>query len=178
VVLIDKNHQSNQTGKMFQTYCPNSKESTKGAIPVVLRYSVWHRLSSKDKDLILGEPIPEVHNYDEDKGTLDMGTLNVRTLQEALETSAQQHVAEALQVAEDETERRQTDDESQDKQDPINIHIQNSPIRTLPTQVFGKNRMMQTAMMTTTQTTAQTTPPSNNPPAPTTTKVQLICTFD
>jgi hypothetical protein len=45
-------------------------------------------LSSKDKDPILGEPIPKVHNYDEDKGTFDVGTLNVRTLQEALETSA------------------------------------------------------------------------------------------
>jgi hypothetical protein len=88
---------------MFQTYCPNSKESTKGAIPVVLRYSVWHRLSSKDKDPILGEPIPEVHDYDEDEGTLDIGTLNVRTLQEALEMSVQQHVAEALQTVEDET---------------------------------------------------------------------------
>jgi hypothetical protein len=80
VILIDKNYQSNQTGKTFQTYCPNSKESTKGAIPVVLRYSVWHRLSSKDKDLILGEPIPKVHDYNKDEGTLDIGTLNMRTL--------------------------------------------------------------------------------------------------
>jgi hypothetical protein len=72
---------------MFQTYCPNGKESTKGAILVVLWYSVWHRLSSKDKDPILGEPILEVHDYDEDKGTLNIGTLNVRTLQEALKTS-------------------------------------------------------------------------------------------
>jgi hypothetical protein len=103
VILIDKNHRSNRTGKMFQTYCPNSKKSTKGAIPVVLRYSVWHKLSSKDKDPILGEPIPEVHDYDEDEGTLDTGTLNVRTLQEALETSAQQHVAEVLQTVKDET---------------------------------------------------------------------------
>jgi hypothetical protein len=61
VILIDKNHRSNRTGKMFQTYCPNGKENTKGAIPVLLRYSIWHRLSSKDKDPILGEPIPEVH---------------------------------------------------------------------------------------------------------------------
>jgi hypothetical protein len=104
VILIDKNHRLNQTGKTFQTYCPNGKENTKGAIPVVLQYSVWHRLFNKDKDLILGEPIPEVHDYNKDKGTLDMGTLNMRTLQEALETSAQQHVAEALQVVEDETE--------------------------------------------------------------------------
>jgi hypothetical protein len=103
VILIDKNHQSNRTGKTFQTYCPNGKESTKGAIPVVLRYSVWHRLFSKDKDPILGEPIPEVHDYNEDKGILDVGTLNVRTLQEALETLAQQHIAEALQMVEDET---------------------------------------------------------------------------
>jgi hypothetical protein len=81
---------------MFQTYCLNGKDNTKGAIPVLLQYSVWHRLSSKDKDPILGKPIPEVHNYDEDEGTLNVGTLNVRTLQEALETSAQQHVEEAL----------------------------------------------------------------------------------
>jgi hypothetical protein len=81
---------------MFQTYCPNSKENTKGAIPVLLQYSVWHRLSSKDKDPILGEPIPKVHDYDEDEGTVDTRTLNLRTLQEALETSAQQHVKEAL----------------------------------------------------------------------------------
>jgi hypothetical protein len=73
---------------MFQTYCLNGKESTKGAIPIVLRYSIWHRLSSKDKDPILGEPIPEVHNYNKNEGTLDVGTLNVRTLQEALETLA------------------------------------------------------------------------------------------
>jgi hypothetical protein len=96
VILIDKNHQSNRTGKMFQTYCPNGKESTKGAIPVVLQYSIWHRLSSKDQDPILGEPIPKVHDYDEDEGTLDKGTLNMRTLQEAIETSVQQHIAEAL----------------------------------------------------------------------------------
>jgi hypothetical protein len=58
-------------------------------------------LSSKDKDLILGEPIPEVHDYNKDEGTLDVGTLNMRTLQEALETSAQQHVAKAIQTVED-----------------------------------------------------------------------------
>jgi hypothetical protein len=33
-------------------------------------------------------------------------------------------------------------------------------------------------MMTTTQTTIQTTPPLTNPPVPTTTKAQLISTFD
>jgi hypothetical protein len=118
VITIEKNHQSNCTGKAFQIYCLNGKEKTKGAIPVVLQYNIWHRLSSKDKDPILGEPITEVHNYDEEEGTL-----NVRTLQEALETSAQQHVAEALQVAENEERREQTDDKSQDKQDPINVHI-------------------------------------------------------
>jgi hypothetical protein len=160
-------------GKTFQTYCPNGKENTKGAIPVVLRYNIWHRLSSKDKDPILGEPITEVHNYDEEEEILD-----IRTLQKALETSAQQHIAEALRTAEGKAEQEQTDDESQDEQDPINIHIQNSPIRTSPIQVFRKNRMTQTAMTTTTQTTTQTTPPLNNPPAPTTTKSQLINTFD
>jgi hypothetical protein len=108
----------NCTGKAFQTYCPNSKENTKGAIPVVLRYNVWHRLSSKDKDPILGEPIIEVHDYDEEEETLD-----VRTLREALETSAQQHVAEALQAADNEEQCGQTDNESQDEQDPVNVHI-------------------------------------------------------
>jgi hypothetical protein len=102
-------------------------------------------LSSKDKDPILGEPIPEVHDYDKDKGTLDIGTLNVRTLQEALETSVQQHVEEALRTVEDEekweqtddkSQDEQTDDESQDEQDPTNIYIRNSPIRTSPTYTF------------------------------------------
>jgi hypothetical protein len=65
---------------MFQTYCSNGKENTKGAILVLLWYSVWHRLSSKDKDPILGEPIPELHDYNEDEGSLDIETLNVRTL--------------------------------------------------------------------------------------------------
>jgi hypothetical protein len=59
-------------------------------------------LSSKDKDPILGEPIPEVHDFDEDKGTINTRTLNLRTLQEALETSAHQHVKEALQMVEKE----------------------------------------------------------------------------
>jgi hypothetical protein len=104
-------------------------------------------LSSKDKDPILGEPIPEVHDYNEDEGTLDIGTLNVRTLQEALETLVQQHVAEALQMVEDETQLEQAEDENQDEQDLINVWIRNSPIRTSPTQVFGKDR---TTMMTTT----------------------------
>jgi hypothetical protein len=98
-------------GKAFQTYCPNSKENTRGAIPVLLRYSVWHRLSSKDKDPILGEPIPEVHDYDKDKDTINTRTLNLRTLQEALETSAQQHVEEALQTVEEEA-CEQEDNES------------------------------------------------------------------
>jgi hypothetical protein len=80
-------------------------------------------LSSKDKDLILGEPIPEVHDYNEDKGTLNVGTLNMRTLQEALETSAQQHVEEALRTVEDEEKREQMDDESQDEQDQTNVYI-------------------------------------------------------
>jgi hypothetical protein len=88
ITLIDKNHQSNRTGKTFQTYCLNGKENTKGAIPVLLRYGVWHRLSSKDKDPILGEPIPEVHDFDEEEGTINARSLNLRTLQEALETSA------------------------------------------------------------------------------------------
>jgi hypothetical protein len=123
VILIDKNHRSNRIGKMFQTYCPNSKENTKGAIPVLLRYSVWHRLSSKDKDPILGEPIPKVHNYNKDEGTVDTRTLNLRTLQEALETSAQQHVKEALQMVEEEEAREQGDDESQNEQDQTNIDI-------------------------------------------------------
>jgi hypothetical protein len=116
VILIDKNHRSNRTGKTFQMYCPNGKENTKGAIPVLLRYSVWHRLSSKDKDPILGEPIPKVYDYDEDEDTINTRTLNLRTLQEALETSAQQHVKEALQTVEEEA-REQKDDKSQDKQD-------------------------------------------------------------
>jgi hypothetical protein len=50
---------------------------------VVLQYNIWHRLSGKDKDPILGEPITEVHNYDKEEETL-----NVRTLQKALETLA------------------------------------------------------------------------------------------
>jgi hypothetical protein len=84
VITIEKNHQSKCIGKTFQTYCPNGKGNTKGAIPVLLRYNIWHRLSSKDKDPILEEPITEVHDYDEEEETLD-----VRTLREALETSAQ-----------------------------------------------------------------------------------------
>jgi hypothetical protein len=143
-----------------------------------LRYSVWHRLSSKDKDPILGEPIPEVHNDDEDKGTVNTRTLNLRMLQEALETLAQQHIKEALQTAEEEEAREQEDDESQDEQDQTNINIQNSPIRTSPTHTFGKERTTQRTMTTTTQTTTQTTPPPTNPPMPTTTKAQLISTFD
>jgi hypothetical protein len=95
-------------------------------------------LSSKDKDPILGEPISEVHNYDKDKGTDDARTLNLRMLQEALETSVQQHVEEALQTVEEEEAREQADDESQDEQDQTNINIQNSPIRTLPTHTFGR----------------------------------------
>jgi hypothetical protein len=39
----------------------------------------------------------------------------VRTLQEALEMSVQQHVAEALQTVEDETWSEQAEDESQDE---------------------------------------------------------------
>jgi hypothetical protein len=72
------------------------------------------------------------------------------------------------------------DDESADEQDPINIHIRNSPICTSPTQVFGKERTTHPIMTTTTQTqtTTQTTPPPTNPPMPTTTKVQLISTFN
>jgi hypothetical protein len=130
-------------------------------------------LSSKDKDPILGEPITEVHDYNKEEEIL-----NVRTLQEALETSAQQHIAEALQTVEDEEKPGQIDDKSQDEQDPVNIHIRNSPVRTSPTQVFEKNQIIQTAMITTTQTTTQTTPSSTNPPVPTTTKAQLISTFD
>jgi hypothetical protein len=124
-------------GKTFQTYCPNGKENTKGAIPVLLRYGVWRRLSSKDKDPILGEPIPEVHDFDEDEGTINTRTLNLRTLQEALETLAYQHVEEALQMVEKEEAQEQTDDESQDEQDQTNVNIQNSPIRTSPTHTFG-----------------------------------------
>jgi hypothetical protein len=67
-------------------------------------------LSSRDKDLVLGEPITEVHDYDEEEGVL-----NVRTLQETLETSVQQHVAEALQTAEDEEQPEQAEDKSQDE---------------------------------------------------------------
>jgi hypothetical protein len=59
-------------------------------------------LLSKDKDPILGEPIPEVHEYDKDEGTVDTKTLNLRTLQEALETSAHQYIEEALQTVEEE----------------------------------------------------------------------------
>jgi hypothetical protein len=123
VILIDKGHRSNRTGKTFQTYCPNGKENTKGAIPVLLQYGIWHRLSSKDKDPILGEPIPEVHDFNEDEGMVDARTLNLRTLQEALETSAQQHVEEALQTVEREEAHGQTDDESQDEQDQTNLAI-------------------------------------------------------
>jgi hypothetical protein len=159
-------------------YCPNGKENTKGAIPVLLRYSVWHRLSSKDKDLILGEPIPKVHDYDEDEGTVDARTLNLTTLQEALKTSAQQHIEEALQTVEEEEAREQEDDESQDEQDQTNIDIRNSPIRTSPTHMFGRELITQRTMTTTTQTTTQTTPPPTNLPMPTTTKAQLISTFD
>jgi hypothetical protein len=133
IVIIKKNHRSNQTGKTFQTYCPNGKESIKGAIPVVLQYNIWHQLSSKDKDPILGEPITEVHNYDIDESALD-----VRALGEALETTAQQHVEDTIQATNEEKQHEQMDDESTDEQDPINVRIRNSPIRTSPTQVFGK----------------------------------------
>jgi hypothetical protein len=95
-------------------------------------------LSSKDKDPILGEPIPEVHKYDEDEGTVNTRTLNLRTLQEALETSAHQHVEEALQMVEEEEAHEQADDKSQDEQDQTNIDIRNSPIKTSPTHTFGR----------------------------------------
>jgi hypothetical protein len=121
---------------MFQTYCPNGKENTKGAIPVLLQYGVWHRLSSKDKDPILGEPIPEVHDFDEEEGTIDARSLNLRTLQEALETLAHQHIEEALQTVEREEAQEQMDDKSQDEQDQTNINIRNSPIRTLSPHIF------------------------------------------
>jgi hypothetical protein len=75
-------------------------------------------LSSKDKDPILGEPITEVHDYNKEEGVL-----NIRTLQEALETSVQQHIAEALKIAEDEDQPEQMEDESQDEQDLINVRI-------------------------------------------------------
>jgi hypothetical protein len=131
-------------------------------------------LSSKNRDLILGEPITKVHDYDKEERALD-----VRNLQEALETSAQQHAEEALQTVENKDQPEPTDDESQDKQDPVNVQIQNSPIRTSPTRVFGKSRMTQATMTTTTiQMTTQTTPPLTNPSVPTTTKAQLISTFD
>jgi hypothetical protein len=121
---------------MFQTYCLNGKENTKGAIPVLLQYSVWHRLSSKDKDPILGEPIPEVHDFDEEEGTIDARSLNLRTLQEALETLAHQHIEEALQTVEREEAQEQMDDKSQDEQDQTNINIRNSPIRTSSPHIF------------------------------------------
>jgi hypothetical protein len=95
-------------------------------------------LSSKDKDPILGEPISEVHNFDEDEGTIDARTLNLRMLQEALETSAHQHIKEALQTVEKEETWEQTDDKSQDEQDQTNVNIQNSPISTSPTHTFGR----------------------------------------
>jgi hypothetical protein len=79
-----------------------------------------------------------VHEYDEDEGTVDARTLNLRTLQEALEMSAQQHVEEALQTAEEEEAQEQVDDESQDEQDQTNIDIRNSPIRTSPTHTFER----------------------------------------
>jgi hypothetical protein len=85
---------------------------------------------------------------------------------------------DALQAVEDEKQCEQTDDESQDKQDSINIHIQNSPIRTSPTHTFGKGQTTYSVMMTITQTTTQTTLPLVNPPMFTTTKAQLISTFD
>jgi hypothetical protein len=71
VITIERNHRSNCTGKPFQIYCPNGKD-TKGAIPVLLRYNVWHRLFSKDKDPILGDPITEVHNYNKEEELLSV----------------------------------------------------------------------------------------------------------
>jgi TPP-dependent pyruvate/acetoin dehydrogenase alpha subunit len=85
-------------------------------------------LSSKDKPPILGEPIVEVHNYNINKDILD-----ARALGEALETTVQQHVADAVQTAEEEEKCEQMDDKSQDKQDPVNVRIRNSPIYTSPT---------------------------------------------
>jgi hypothetical protein len=64
--------------------------------------------------------------------------LSIQTLEEALEAIAQQHIADALQTVEDKEKHEQTDDKSQDKQDPINIHIQNSPVHTSPTHMFGR----------------------------------------
>jgi hypothetical protein len=46
-----------------------------------------------------------------------------------------------LQAVEDKEQCKQTDDESQDKQDPVNIHIWNSPIRNSPTHTFGKEQI-------------------------------------
>jgi hypothetical protein len=90
-------------------------------------------LSSKDKLPILEEPLVEVHNYNKEEDTL-----NIRALGEALETTTQQHVADAVQIAEEEEKCEQTDDKSQDKQDPVKVHIRNSPIHTSPTQVFKR----------------------------------------
>jgi hypothetical protein len=45
----------------------------------------------------------------------------MRTLQEALETSAQQHVAKAIQTVEDKAWSEQAKDESQDEQDPMDV---------------------------------------------------------
>jgi hypothetical protein len=102
----------NCTGKLFQIYCPNGEGDTKGAILVLLRYNVWHRLFSKDKDPILGDPITKVHQYDREE------LLDIQTLEKALEATAQQHIEDALQVAEDEEQQQeQVNDESQGKED-------------------------------------------------------------
>jgi hypothetical protein len=90
-------------------------------------------LSSKDKLPILREPLIELHDYDKEEDIL-----NIRALGEALETTTQQHIVDVIQTAEEEEKHKQTDNESQDEQDPINTHIRNSPIHTSPTRVFGK----------------------------------------
>ena len=71
IVHISKDHRRNSTGNPFLIFCATDQLEHKSGIRVCLYRGIWHRVNRKEKLHILGEPLPSIHDFDEEESKED-----------------------------------------------------------------------------------------------------------
>jgi hypothetical protein len=68
VTQVAASHPKNKTRKPFQVFCEMDERLINcKAAPVFLYHGIWHSVYLKDGNATVGNPLPSVHNYDEDE---------------------------------------------------------------------------------------------------------------
>ena len=125
VVRVEGDHPFNRTGIPFQAFCSSSElncNPKKGAIAVTIYNGVWHHVKIAKTGPALAEPLPSVHIYNKEEELLQTALREV-------------NLNKTLTAEEDKPEMqvqiRMENSSDDEREDPVDQQIRNSPIQPL-----------------------------------------------